>query len=116
MVATPVEPSPFEGEGARALLARRGQQFMQGFTDVFASVPEALAIASAGAEASRAAGAAGAADFRQSLIAEMQAALADPAISKPVVYRFQHLCEKERSGWQDLNLRPRAPHARALPS
>ena len=41
--ASPVEPDPFEGEGVGSLAKRRGQQFAQGFGEVAASVPEALA-------------------------------------------------------------------------
>lgn len=36
---------PFDGEGAGALLARRGQQFAAGAVDVAASTPEAIALA-----------------------------------------------------------------------
>jgi|GEM_PF-2237516 len=49
VVETPVPPQDpavdqFEGEGFGSLAKRRGQQFMEGAVDAFASLPEAVAI------------------------------------------------------------------------
>ena len=75
----PANQTPL-GEGFGDLAKRRGQQFAVGAAEVGASVPESLAILGAQADAGRVKGAADTGAQRATMIAEMQAALADPAI------------------------------------
>lgn len=77
---TPAEPDPFAGEGAVALLKRRGSQFMQGLTEIGASIPEALAILSASGQQGRKEAIEGVIDQRSQIIADITARLADPAL------------------------------------
>ncbi len=103
--AQPGKPDPFAGESFGDLAKRRGQQFVQGATEVAASVPEAIAITSARAETSRAEGAGKFEDERAAMLAEMAQRLQDPNLEPATRAHIERTIADMQEGQGELGRR-----------
>lgn len=102
-------PSPFAGEPLSDTAARRGQQAAQGFTDVFASLPEAGAIAGEAADLTQKRETAQEILERQRTIDDIRARLEEPGLNERTRALLERNLADLEKGQEELTRRTEAP-------
>jgi hypothetical protein len=106
-------PSPFAGEPITDTAARRGQQAAQGFTDVFASLPEAGAIAGEAVDLTQKRETAEEILNRQQTIDDIRARLKEPGLNERTRALLKRNLADLEKGQEELTRRTEAPVAPA---
>lgn len=104
-----VIPDPFAGEGAAALLQRRGQQFAQGAAGVIASVPRSIAEMGTAREMTEQKGARDTMNQRVDTIAAIREKLADPSTDDVTKVFLQQNLDDLLQGQKEIQGRIDAP-------